>query len=66
MESRAIEGRGREGAEGKGEGKEGGERKEGREGKGKGRQRVGVVVLGGVNIPDLTRQGSGSVAKEMT
>jgi len=68
MESRAIEGRGREGAEGKGEGKEGGERKEGREGKGKGRQRVGVVVLGrgGVNIPGLTRQGSGSAAKEMT
>ena len=32
MESRAIEGRGREGAEGKGEGKEGGERKEGGEG----------------------------------
>jgi len=46
MENRAIEGRGREGAEGKGEGKEGGERKEGLEGKGKGRQRVGVLVLG--------------------
>ena len=55
-----------EGKEWKGEGMEGGEGKVGREGKGKGRQRVGVVVLGGVNIPDLTRQGSGSAAKEMT
>ena len=53
MESRAIEGRGREGAEGKGEGKEGGERKEGREGKGKGRQRVGVVVLGRGGLTSL-------------
>ena len=48
-ESRAMEGRGREGGEGKGEGRRG----------------VGVVVLGGISIPGLTRQVSGSAAKEM-
>jgi len=34
--------------------------------KGRGRQGAGVVVLGGIDTPDLTLQGSGSAAKVMT